>query len=238
MSYDITLLPYNELFYKIEAGRGIMGPLRDYFSIRAPGFIFNPLYKNGLWNGFIQLFKNNLFPVGLVKDLENYAKTNNLTLFKPVLKQISLSDEYIDEFLETTVLADLNKKTGDVLRIYLRDYQRDAVITSIKNRHQLIVSQTSTGKSLMIYMIVRLLQQGVLFDNKMLIIVPSITLVEQMYKDFANYSRLNKWDVDKYCTKMHSKSQPDYSKQILITTWQSLMDKPESFFKDYQVCKC
>ena len=234
MSYDITLLPYNELFYKIEAGRGIMGPLRDYFSIRAPGFIFNPLYKNGLWNGFIQLFKNNLFPVGLVKDLENYAKTNNLTLFKPVLKQISLSDEYIDEFLETTVLADLNKKTGDVLRIYLRDYQRDAVITSIKNRHQLIVSQTSTGKSLMIYMIVRLLQQGILFDNKMLIIVPSITLVEQMYKDFANYSRLNKWDVDKYCTKMHSKSQPDYSKQILITTWQSLMDKPESFFKDYQ----
>ena len=87
----------------------------------------------------------------------------------------------------------------------------------------------------MMYMVVRILQQAVVFDKKMLMIVPSISLVDQMYNDFTNYSLLNKWDVDKYCTRMHSKIKPDYNKQILITTWQSLMDKEEKFFKDYEV---
>lgn len=233
-SYDITLISYNEIYYKISADKRMMVALREAFSFRAPGFIFNPLYKNGLWDGFICLFKGDLFPIGLVADLKKLSDANGWTLFIPDDYHIkSLSDERLTEFLQETKLSDLDKMTKDIREIHLRNYQEDAIRTCIHNRHQLIVSQTSTGKSLMIYMILRILQECVLFDKKMLLIVPSITLVEQMYKDFENYSRLNEWSVENYCTKMHSKEKPDFEKQILITTWQSLMDKPELFFKQF-----
>lgn len=240
---EITLLPYNEIYYKIEVPIEWMKPLRDYFSLRVPGFIFNPLYKNGLWNGFVCLFKGNLFPKGLLPDLIKYAEmTGVLTVKVPVNTELkSISEARFNEIIEETKLSDINKKTGEVFPITLRDYQVDAIKTAIMKKHQLIVSQTSTGKTLMIYMILKILQENVLFStpystfaySKMLVIVPSITLVEQMYNDFINYSKLNGWPAEDLCTKMHSKAKPDLFKPILITTWQSLMDKDENFFKLY-----
>ena len=204
--------------------------------MRAPGFIFNPLYKNGLWNGFVCLIKTDLLPAGLLNDLEKYATDNNLKLFiNKNTNELEISDSYLEEIISSTKLSDINKKTKEVFPITLRDYQKEAVKLCVNNKHQLIVSNTSTGKTLMMYMVVRILQQAVIFDKKMLMIVPSISLVDQMYNDFINYSKLNNWDVEKYCTRMHSKIKPDYNKQILITTWQSLMEKPDSFFKEYEV---
>lgn len=235
MNYDISLLPCNEIYYKIEAGPHIINKIRSYFSLRVPGFIFNPLYKNGLWNGFVCLFKGNYFPKGLRKDLEKFASDNHYSIYvHDQHRSCGISLEYLDELIKTTKLSSVDKKSGNVFEIQLRDYQEEAIRLCIKNQHQLIVSQTSTGKSLMIYMVMKILQEAIIFDSKMLIIVPSITLVEQMYSDFESYSRLNGWKVDDFCTKMHSKAKPDYNKQILITTWQSLMDKDEEFFKQYK----
>lgn len=239
---EVTLYSYNEIYYKIETSKEVMVAIRDLFKYRAPGFIFNPLYKNGLWDGFVCLIKGNLFPKGLLKDLKVFCEANSITLNLPnVLEFKSLSEERFNEIIEETKLSDVNKKTGEVFPITLRDYQVDAIKTAIMKKHQLIVSQTSTGKTLMIYMILKILQENVLFStpystfaySKMLVIVPSITLVEQMYSDFINYSKLNGWPAEDLCTKMHSKAKPDLSKPILITTWQSLMDKDENFFKLY-----
>ena len=236
MNYDIILTPYNQLYYKINADSRLLNKIKNYFSMRAPGFIFNPLYKNGLWNGFVCLIKTDLLPAGLLNDLEKYATDNNLKLFiNKNTNELEISDSYLEEIISSTKLSDINKKTKEVFPITLRDYQKEAVKLCVNNKHQLIVSNTSTGKTLMMYMVVRILQQAVIFDKKMLMIVPSISLVDQMYNDFINYSKLNNWDVEKYCTRMHSKIKPDYNKQILITTWQSLMEKPDSFFKEYEV---
>ena len=236
MNYDIILTPYNQLYYKIHADSRLLNKIKNYFSMRAPGFIFNPLYKNGLWNGFVCLIKTDLLPAGLLNDLEKYATDNNLKLFiNKNTNELEISDSYLEEIIFSTKLSDINKKTKEVFPITLRDYQKEAVKLCVDNKHQLIVSNTSTGKTLMMYMVVRILQQAVIFDKKILMIVPSISLVDQMYNDFINYSKLNNWDVEKYCTRMHSKIKPDYNKQILITTWQSLMEKPDSFFKEYEV---
>ena len=48
---------------------------------------------------------------------------------------------------------------------------------------ELIVSPTGSGKSLMIYSIVRFLFES---GQKTLIVVPTTSLVEQMYKDFID----------------------------------------------------
>lgn len=231
---EITLIPYNKLYYKLVCSKEILVALRGYLSIKAPGFFFNPLYKNGLWDGYVCLFKGDLFPRGLLPDLQRYCKDTQTTLTIAPEQQIpTISDERFNEIVEEIRISDIDKKTGELRQIFLRDYQEDAIRTCLMKKHHLIVSQTSTGKSLMIYMILKILQEDVLFNKKMLVIVPSITLVEQMYKDFINYSKLNGWDTEKYCTKMHSKAKPDLDKLILITTWQSLMDKDENFFKQY-----
>lgn len=236
MNYDIILVKYNQLYYKIQTDGRTLNKIKTYFSMRAPGFIFNPLYKNGLWNGFISLIKNDYLPSGLLEDLRKYAADNNLSLFiSGEETSTNLSPEYLDEVINNITLSDMNKKTKEVIPIKLRDYQLEAVKLCINNKHQLIISNTSTGKTLMMYMVVRVLQQAITFDKKMLMIVPSISLVDQMYDDFVNYSRLNGWKVEDYCTKMHSKVKPDFNKQILITTWQSLMDKDDKFFKEYEV---
>ena len=231
---EITLVPYNEIYYKMAVSSDVSAALKDNFSYKAPGFFFNPLYKNGLWNGLVCLYKNNLFPKGLLPDLKTFCRVNNIDLHLPRDNELkSISEDRFNEIVENTPLTDVNKKTGEVFSIKLRDYQVDAIKTSILQKHQLIVSQTSTGKTLMIYMILKILQENLLFDKKLLVIVPSVTLVEQMYKDFINYSKHNNWDVEGLCTKLHAKTTPDFNKKILITTWQSLMDKDEAFFRQY-----
>ena len=117
---QITLIPYNEIYYKLECSKSQMVALRNFFSLRAPGFIFNPLYKNGLWNGFICLFKGDLFPKGLVEDLRVYCQKNNVQLNEPRITELkSISDSRIDEIFEETQLSDVNKKSGEVFPIKL-----------------------------------------------------------------------------------------------------------------------
>ena len=153
---EITLSPYNELYYKLVCSSQTLAQLKKYFSFKAPGFFFNPLYKNGLWNGYICLIKGDLFPIGLFQDLCLFAKNNNVKVYQVKDEASSdISEEHLDEVLQKTPLSDINKKTGDVFQIKLRNYQEDAIRTCILNKHQLIVSQTSTGKSLMIYMILK-----------------------------------------------------------------------------------
>ena len=66
----------------------------------------------------------------------------------------------------------------------VRDYQYTAIYEALRKRRKLIVSPTGSGKSLMIYSIVRFLFET---KNKVLIVVPTTSLVEQLYKDFFSY---------------------------------------------------
>jgi len=65
-----------------------------------------------------------------------------------------------------------------------RDYQIEAVYDALKYNRKLLISPTASGKSLMIYSIVRYFVET---DKKILLVVPTTSLVEQMYKDFEDY---------------------------------------------------
>jgi superfamily II DNA or RNA helicase len=62
-----------------------------------------------------------------------------------------------------------------------RDYQIEGVYDALKHNRKLLISPTASGKSLMIYSLVRYyVERG----QKILVVVPTTSLVEQMYKDF------------------------------------------------------
>ena len=68
-----------------------------------------------------------------------------------------------------------------------------------------------------------------MIDNNILIIVPTTSLVEQLYKDFKDYG----FDVDKNVSRKYHGYDIDLDKRITISTWQSLYKMPKKFFEDY-----
>ena len=84
---------------------------------------------------------------------------------------MTISSDFIDSL-------QLQSK-GNTLSV--RDYQLDALTHALSKKKSLLVSPTASGKSLIIYMMVRYL------DLPTLIVVPTTSLVEQMDKDFQDY---------------------------------------------------
>ena len=112
--------------------------------------------------------------------------------------------------------------------IKLRDYQDRAIRAALKYHRGILLSCTSSGKSLMIYNIIRtLLKKG---HKHLLLIVPNIMLVNQMYDDFKDYG----WtDLDNYVERLGGGNEATHDKPILISTWQSLQNLDLDFFERY-----
>jgi superfamily II DNA or RNA helicase len=80
----------------------------------------------------------------------------------------------------------------------------------------------------MIYAIVRYyVKKG----QNTLIVVPTTSLVEQMYKDFADYG----WDVGSFCHKIYAGKERETDSQVIITTWQSIYKLPRQYFSRFNV---
>lgn len=80
----------------------------------------------------------------------------------------------------------------------------------------------------MIYSVVRYYSDK---QQKILLIVPTTSLVEQMYKDFQDYG----WDAENYCHKIYSGREKTSDSPVVITTWQSIYKLDRSFFEDFDV---
>jgi superfamily II DNA or RNA helicase len=92
----------------------------------------------------------------------------------------------------------------------------------------LLVSPTASGKSLIIYLLFRQLQQ---YQNlKGLVIVPTTSLVEQLYSDFADYNNDN---MEPYLHRIYQGKDKNTDKALTISTWQSLYKMPKEYFEQF-----
>jgi superfamily II DNA or RNA helicase len=112
--------------------------------------------------------------------------------------------------------------------IKVRSYQLEALYKALKYKRRTILSPTGSGKSLIIYLLSRFIAEE---DKRILIVCPTTQLVEQMYKDFGDYSSEIEWD--KECHRIYSGYEKQTAKKIVISTWQSLMRLPETWFKTF-----
>tara|TARA_A100001201_G_scaffold115062_1_gene98693 strand:- start:761 stop:2056 length:1296 start_codon:yes stop_codon:yes gene_type:complete len=109
-----------------------------------------------------------------------------------------------------------------------RQYQIEGVYDALRHNRKLLISPTASGKSLMIYALVRYyVDKG----QKILLVVPTTSLVEQMHGDFRDYG----WDADSYCHKIYSGREKSNDAPVTITTWQSVYKLERSFFEEYNV---
>lgn len=218
----------NEVYLEIYAEDGILKELRDFFTFEVTGAKFMPAYRRGMWDGKIRLFANNRLYVGLQEDLLEWAKTQKYLVvfsdtYKPQICQFSESD--IISYFNSIPLFSHGEP------IELRDYQMDSLVQSILKKRQVLLSATSSGKSSIIYMLSRFhLEHS---EDKVLIIVPTVGLVEQLFSDFKDYSTNNKWSTEDNVHKIYSGQEKDSEKRIFLTTWQSIYKLPKNWFDQF-----
>ena len=220
MSSQITVAKVNEVYLKITAEADIRAELSDYFSFEVPGYRFTPQYRNRVWDGKIRLYSyaTGQMYVGLYPYLIDWCKKKNVEIV-----------EYNEILAKRTPIAADSRELQEMFELSItpRDYQVDAFKFAVENDRGLILSPTASGKSLIIYMLVRHYLHTI--NNNILIIVPTTSLVEQLYKDFKDYGFNSEQEVH----RIYYGYDLNTNKRVIISTWQSLYKLPKSFFADF-----
>lgn len=211
------------VYVRVKADSGLFHWLSNKFTLRHPQWrVMQKKYPG--WKGDIKfLRKDGLLPIGLLRKACKYLDENGYNWYfdppKGILFNGSITEDNVFEFSKN-ILFDSG--------IELRDYQLDALVSILKRKRGIIESGVGSGKSLLIYLISRyMLMNGL----KTLIVVPNISLVNQLFNNFKyDYN----WDgCDDNCSVIYSGVESDLSRGVIISTWQSLYKKDFNFFKDF-----
>ena len=208
---------------KIEADRGVMHDISEHFTFFADNYKFMQRYKIGMWDGKIRLLNilTGRIYVGLLpKVLEVCESLNYKVVFDNVddFSPNSITKSDLEEWVKT-----LN------LPFKPRDYQMSSLYDMVTRKRMVVLSPTGSGKSLIIYMFIRwFLSEHP--NEKLMLVVPNVSLVHQMYNDFEEYSSKNLWNTENFCQKIYSGQDKNFESNIIITTWQSIYKlKPIKF---------
>ena len=213
----------NEVYLEVEVDEDISRELSDYFTFEVPGAKFMPQFRNRMWDGKIRLFSphNGRIYVGLLPYIKEYCSKKSIEYImeKGVENDRNVIRESVRDFAESLRPRSRGK------HIQFRDYQIDAIWHAIQSNRCLLLSPTASGKSLIIYTLVRYYH---LMNLKTLILVPTTSLVEQMYSDFIDYG----WE-DKNLHRVYAGMDKGSKKPVVISTWQSIYKLHRPYFAQY-----
>ena len=222
----LSISKKNEVYLQVDSDPHVFYELSDQFTFELPGAKFMPQYRNKYWDGKIRLFnvKNGEIYVGLLDKIQKFCEDHEYTY------------EFLDnkffgtpfEVNENISFEGVKDYMTSISKYAPREYQVEGVYDALKHNRRLLISPTASGKSLMIYSIVRYYVER---QQNTLIVVPTTSLVEQMYKDFADYG----WDVGSFCHKIYAGKERETDSQVIITTWQSIYKLPRKYFERFSV---
>ena len=222
----LSISKKNEVYLQVDSDPHVFYELSDQFTFELPGAKFMPQYRNKYWDGKIRLFnvKNGEIYVGLLDKIQKFCEDHEYTY------------EFLDnkffgtpfEVNENISFEGVKDYMTSISKYAPREYQVEGVYDALKHNRRLLISPTASGKSLMIYSIVRYYVEK---QQNTLIVVPTTSLVEQMYKDFADYG----WDVGSFCHKIYAGKERETNSQVIITTWQSIYKLPRKYFERFSV---
>ena len=213
----------NEVYLQLKVDDDLERELTDYFTFEVPGAKYMPHYRKKLWDGKIRLFSphNGRIYVGLLPYIKEFCSRNSVEYIieEGVENERNIDRESVRKFAESLRPKARGKS------IEFRDYQIDAIFHAIRTNRCLLLSPTASGKSLIIYTLVRYYH---LMNLKTLILVPTTSLVEQMYSDFIDYG----WK-DEHIHRVYAGHDKGSKKPVVISTWQSLYKLHRPYFAQY-----
>ena len=211
----------NEVYITIECEPDIQREISEFFTFYVPGYKFMPAYRNRMWDGKIRLFSQKTKEIyfGLYPYVKAFADERGYTV-------VTNDKVKVNNAVNRDTVKHFCNSLGQ--KFEARDYQIDAVYSNLRHNRTLLLSPTASGKSFIIYALIRYYTH-LLKDKKCLLIVPTTSLVEQMYSDFESYG----WNVKKNCHRLYSGYSNQTDKRVLISTWQSLYKLPKKYFEQF-----
>ena len=216
----MKLRKVDDVYMFIDCDASQAAELSDYFTFEVPNAKFTPSYRNGFWDGKIRLFdtrKRQLY-YGLYEYVKKFCEEREYKL--QIDESVTIGNHNFSDIDCTRFAERLN------LNLTPRDYQLQAVRHCINMDRCLLLSPTASGKSFVIYLLLRY------FNARSLLVVPTVSLTQQMYTDFQDYS--DDWDVEKHCHLISAGSEKETDKQVVISTWQSIYDLPRNYFDKFE----
>ena len=219
---DATLSKFNEVYLRIKCEPSVARELSEFFTFEVPNAKFMPSVRNRLWDGKIRLFSPGTGKIylGLLPYVRRFLSEQG---HKIQYDSSLIPPKKFDKKITTKFVRSLEKG-----KLRARDYQIDAVHNILEQDRGLILSPTGSGKSFIIYALVRYYLK-ILNDKKILIIVPTTNLVVQMYNDFADYG----WFPDEHCHQLYAGADKNTSKEVIISTWQSIYKLDKRYFNQF-----
>lgn len=215
---DIVNVEYiDDVNLRVRCDAGIAQEISDYFTFFVPGYKFMPKYRNKMWDGKIRLFNpyNAQLYVGLLPRLAKFCSDRKYRL--------NIPETFKDSVFELDRAIEWIKKLNPSLPP--RDYQVEAFAHAVRKRRTLLLSPTASGKSFIIYLLIRY------FNVPTLVVVPTTSLVNQMFGDFEDYG----FDSEKYVHRIYSGHDKNTNKPVVVTTWQSVYQLPKKWFDRYKL---
>lgn len=224
----LVLEDVDSVFIRVRCERGNAKELSDCFSFKLPNHKYMNRFRKTKWDGDIKLY--NIQKATIYKGLEKYVKKfaydRGYHLENTLKSEIHfpLTPIEVDDLFKRCV----SPASGITA---MHDHQRDAIVRAAETSRILLVSPTGSGKSLIIYLLMRHLLDNT--EGKVLVVVPTIGLVTQMESDFQIYSKETNWKVSKNCHLIYAGQDKDTEKRVVITTWQSIFKQPKAYFNQF-----
>jgi len=218
----IRRLSYANLHVECDFGQA--AEIKEFFSFFVPGYKYMPAFRRRVWDGKIRLFDSvrGELPAGLIHHLIKYIESRGYnyelveTKYGTPLEEQRPDPKEVVDFIKT-----LN------LPFNPRDYQFIAIMEALHRTRGILLSPTGSGKSLIIYILLQYYLR-VVKDKKVLVIVPTTSLVEQMYSDFIEYGG-DKEDIH----KIYSGKDKSFEEFICVSTWQSIYKLPKEWYDQF-----
>jgi superfamily II DNA or RNA helicase len=229
----ISVVKLNEAYLKVLCEPSIAQELNDFFTFDVPGAKFMPSYRNKMWDGKIRLYNllTQTLYSGLIRYVEEFCKSRN---YEIEYEYDNASEEFsIHEAKNFISTLNIPNKFEN------RDYQLEAFVHAVRERRSLLLSPTASGKSFIIYTLMRY------YNAKTLIIVPTTTLVHQLASDFREYgynegrnygaedASGNEWSRGIH--KIYAGQEKRSPAQVTISTWQSIYKESKEWFDQFEV---
>ena len=222
---DIEIKFLDNSHVQIQAEANIVYELRDYFSFQPAGYQYNKSYKFGGWNGYIYLMDyNGKLPFGLTHLVKKFADARGYSLWMD--PKINDTNDITRETFDQWVSKFDIYSGSTIIKPYW--YQADTVHHAIVNKRGVLNLPTSAGKSLIQSLISRWFLEN--HKGKVLIIVPTTSLVYQMMDDFVDYRLFARGDLHGILSKT---AKDNERAKVYVSTWQSAIKQPPEWFKQF-----
>ena len=223
---NLIISKKNEVYAKITCEKHIAQELSEFFTFLVPGYQFVPAYRNRIWDGKIRLFnlQTSQLYLGLLNYVKEFCESRDYTC--DYENNLDTEDEYSIYHAKKFIEQINPHARGEPIEV--REHQINAFVHAMQKRRALLLSPTASGKSLIIYLIFRQLWQYQ--ELKGLVIVPTTSLVEQLFSDFGDY---NNGSMEEHIHRIYQGKDKNTDKPLTISTWQSLYKMPKEYFEQF-----